>query len=266
MGVEDQAVRVSSEITARVSHDPHEVSVDPEPTVVFEETETAPVVEEHHRFVELGGVTSSNFFQHPLTHPRALDLALTRAYGSEWVEWNPETVIMHLGEHGTVSWNTFQKVSAVQALHQSNAFSQRWETFLWLTMALNGIEPDFDNMQVPVTPQCGLSVSVANSIAQQLWSGEVIDYIATVHRHDGLWTAVAPLDFVKLDRPTDFVDFAQVDMLWPRVKAAKLAPAGDTPEAIQLQRMLTCYEYVDDWNKRLVEQEKLVANAIKPRR
>ena len=37
--------------------------------------------------------------------------------------------------------------------------------------------------------------------APPAWSGELKEYVKAVYRHDGIWTAIAPANFVTPDKP-----------------------------------------------------------------
>lgn len=213
-----------------------------DPTVEYE---TGTAVESSHEHVKPAArtsVTVVNLFRHPDAHPIALDLCLLRKYGPEWYGWEPETLDIRIPQDfkvTEVSALTMAKVQACKAMHLVDTFWKQWEVFLWCTMALNGMFPDFEVMQVPTVSQCAISVDIANQLrADVSWSSEVSTYIGAVHQHDGIFVPQPPLSFVHVDSEDTAVDVEEVKKLWPAVLATDKMPSAETVTAEQLRRML----------------------------
>lgn len=210
-------------------------------------------------------VTLRSLFSHPAAHPIVLDLIVFNKYGLEWMEWEPETVQAALQkDFGNVSDLALSKLMAMRTLHVSGAFWREWEVFGWCCMALNGIFPDFQVMQVPSVEQCAIAVDIANRTRSDVsWSEEVRIYLSTVHVHQGIEVAQPPLeDLADVDIgafPTD-VPLQEIHKRWPEVRRTLVAPTGSTHLDEQLRRMLDVYEALEMSHARLRDQLPLVSN------
>jgi len=209
-------------------------------------------------------VTSINLFQHPDAHPVVLDKALTSRYGTDWLEWDTEVLEAVIPQDlGTDSVGdlTLDKIEAMRTLHVNSNFWSRWEVFLWLTMPLNDIPPDFVVMQVPTLAQCLVSTEIADSVHHNhVWSQELLDYLGVVYRHDGIFCPVPPLEEVEIDVP-DLVDQQAILRRWPEVSQSRIPPKGETIVDEQLRRMLVATEALEESRTRLQAQLPLVRHA-----
>jgi hypothetical protein len=208
------------------------------------------------------GVTRKNVFRHPDAHPLVLDLLLIQRYGDAWLGWEYETLEKLIPtdfDVDRVSDLNMSKIQAMKTLHLVDTFWERWEVFAWCTMPLTSIFPDFSIMQVPSVLQCMLAVDIAKRVREDVeWSEELKVYLATVHLHDGIILAQAPLDFVHVDAADYAVDVKSVSDRWASVRASKEAPKGATPEDEQLRRMLTLYVTLSEHRKQLHKQLEVV--------
>jgi len=207
-------------------------------------------------------VTLKNLYMHPEAHPVVLDLAMLLRYGAEWLTWEPETV-----QHAVavdlkgLSHLNFSKLMAMKTLHLSDAPWKQWEVFLLCAMPLNGLFPDFDNMQVPSVSQCLVAVDIMKRTRDMAWSDEVKTYLSVVHRHDGVLCTQPPLDFVKVDTSGIDIDCDEVTRRWPDVKKSGKPPTEMTMVDEQLRRLLICYENLQEHMDQLRHQLPLVQNA-----
>ena len=207
-------------------------------------------------------VTLSNLFRHPDAHPVVLDLCLIRKYGADWYGWEPETLELKIPQDfkvKEVSDLVFSKIQAVRALHMVDNYWRHWEVFCWCTMPLNGMFPDFEVMQVPTVAECMVSVDIANQIRSDVkWDAEIVAYLESVHRHDGIFVSQPPLDFVHIDTDGLVVDAKEIRMLWPVVLQSNKMPTGETVTAEQLRRMLSAQRYLEANRSLLRSQLPLV--------
>jgi hypothetical protein len=171
-----------------------------------------------------------------------LDLLLIKKYGEAWLGWESETI-----EHcvpidfgvDRISDINLSKINAVKTLHLVDTFWDRWEVFVWCTMALNATFPDFTHMQAPTVVQAAIAVDAANRIRSDVsWGPEVVGFLSVVHKHDGILVPTPPLDFVSVDTEGLPLDLEDVRRRWPVVRSEGKAPGEATPEAEQLRRML----------------------------
>lgn len=202
-------------------------------------------------------VTPKNLWRHPDAHPIALDLLLIRKYGVEWLEWEPETLQLVIPEDfstPSLSDLNLSKLQACKTLHLVDSFWQSWEVFLACTMPFNGEFPDFRIMQVPTVAQCLVACDVAHRIRDDVeWSNEMKEYVGTVYRHDGIFLALPPADFVHLVAPEE-IDQKTLAVRWNEVRSAGKAPTGDTHMDEQLRRLLTANDFLEESRVRLQKQ------------
>ena len=235
-----------------------------DPTEVLEvtgEEESTPVEAATTNFA---AVTKANFWHHPDTHPVALDLVLLRRYGPQFLEWEAETLRRAVPEDfhsSSLSELNLTKIQAVRTLHLVDTFWEDWEVFLWCTMALNGIFPDFSVLQAPTVAQCLVAVDTANHLRDDMpWGVEVKTFLDVCFRHDGLLVRLDPIDFLEITRDPTLADFKSIEDRWPKVRAARRAPAGETPEDEQLRRLLAAHLYLEESRGRLRHQLGLVTH------
>ncbi len=203
-------------------------------------------------------ITIINIFQHPDAHPYVLDLLLLRKYDPEWMEWEPETLrlhIMHDFPTTSVSDLAMAKLNAMKTLHYVGTYWRDWEVFLMCTMSLNGLFPDFVHMQVPNTAQCAVSVETANRVRDDVqWSDELKTYLTTVCKFDGVFCPPEPLEFVEVDGVEHGVDCADIRKRWPDVRRTGSAPQGSGVAEEQLRRMLTVQQVLIENREQLRQQ------------
>jgi hypothetical protein len=230
-----------------------------EPTT---EVETGTAEEPDAKVAAPGGVTSSNLLRHPDAHPIALDLLLLRQYGPQWMLWEGET-LQHIAPadfHGQVlSDLNLAKLQACRTLHLVDTYWQRWEVFGWCTIAMNGEFPDFDLLQVPTVAQVLVSVDAATRIREDVpFSDEIKGYIGSVYRHDDIFLALPPADFVTFDPQELPFDVGQLKSRWPDVRASRQAPTGETLVDEELRRLLVALDYLEASRTRLGDQLRLL--------
>lgn len=209
--------------------------------------------------------TFVNLFQHPDAHPYVLDLALLKKYGPEWMEWEVEVLELRIPSDfptKSVSDLNLEKLQAMKTLHYVDGFWQSWEVFISCVMPLNGLFPDFEIMQIPTVAQCAVAVDIANRVRDDVaWTDEMKAYLEVVHKFDGIFCAIQPLDFVTIDSEDYPVDCKEVSMLWPAVRKIMKPPTGDTSTAEQLRRLLVVHESLEEHRVHLQSQLPLLLHA-----
>lgn len=203
----------------------------------------------------------NNVFQHPASNPLVLDLLLLRKYGPNWLEWEPESLQLALQtDFSGVSDLNLHKVQACRALHEVDSFWVRWEVFVWCTMALNGVFPDFENAQVPTALEMMIAVDVANRIRDDIsWSDEVKEYIKHAAVFDGYMFLPKPLDFIDTDAASYGINTDAVQsLLREAVQGKRLTE--DSVEAEQVRRRLFLEEQYKTYLNNLRSQLPLVSH------
>lgn len=226
-----------------------------------------PQVDDEEKLAEAGalGVTAENFWRHPDAHPVALDYQLVKKYGTDWLEWEAETIEAQIPQDfktQTLSDLNMAKIQACKTLHLVDSFWDRWEVFVWCTMAFNGVFPDFEIMQVPTVAQCLVAAGVASALRKDIhFSQEVKAYLDTLHRHEGVLVALPPLEDVAVDTHEIHVNLEDIKKRLPRVLSSGKAPDGDTMEDEQLRRLLISNQYLEESRTRLRHQLRLLSHA-----
>ena len=137
----------------------------------------------------------SSFFSTSFATPVELASTLSDKYGTEWLEWEPETLWKEIRE----DWNTqisrinHEKINAAKLLLLSDSFWRNWETFEKVVLAFNSVMPLFDRKQDITVGQMVHAVAQANEMRQEAFSDEVLSYIAMQAKEEGFLWLPAPL-------------------------------------------------------------------------
>lgn len=245
--------------------EPSALSLEDERTTAKEETTEGDEDRAQTEKREPPKLTFINLFQHPDAHPYVLDMALLKKYGPEWMEWEPETLELRVTQDfNTASLSDLNrsKLNAMITLHYTDTFWLDWDVFLPCTMSLNGFFPDFEVMQIPTVSQCAVAVDIARRVREDVpWSDELRAYLDVVHRFEGIFCAIDPLDFVEIDGEDYPVDCKEVSMLWPAVRKSGKPPTAETVEAEQLRRLLIVHESLLEDRARLKSQLPILLDA-----
>lgn len=212
-------------------------------------------------------VTLSNFFQHPDTHPFALDFVLQRKYGPEFLLWAGETLEIRIPQDfktTTISDLNISKIQAMRTLHLSHTYWQRWEVFNWCTMSLNHLFPDFEVMQVPTVPQCLISCDIARRVdTDTVWSDEVKAFVSTVFFHEGVLCPIEPCNFVSFDTSELFVDAEEVKKHYADVIKTTKIPKVDPIVEEQLRRVLHAHLILEENRTALRVQLRMIDHGLR---
>lgn len=146
-------------------------------------------------------LTLRNLFTHHDAHPMVLDLALIKAYGTEWLWWEPETIwaSIHDTFKTSISEHNRAKIQAVKTIHVSEAPWELWQVFEKIIQALNNNIPKFDVMQKPQLEQLYAGVDIMDTIQQGKFSDEVKSYMAAAVLDEDVFFVPAPLDFIQVE-------------------------------------------------------------------
>lgn len=258
---QDTALGAVRRIQERIREFDHERQ---EPTEVLEVVGDDVPLPAEASTVNLTAVTKSNIWHHPETHPIVLDLILFRHYGPQFLEWEADSLRRAIPEDfhaSSLSELNLAKIQAVKTLHLVDTYWEDWEVFLWCTMALNGVFPDFSMMQAPTAAQCLVSVDTANRLRDDMpWADEVKSFIEVSFRHDGLLMRLDPINFITIQRSPDLADFKSIEDRWAKTRETHRPPTGQTPEDEQVRRMFGAHEYLEESRARLRHQLGLVTH------
>jgi hypothetical protein len=144
-------------------------------------------------------ITLDGIWRHHDAHPIALLLLCLDHYGTEFVEWMPETVKLTLERDGrAVSNANLTKLMATKTLLASPSPWRQWEVFHWISRALAGQSPNFTYLE---EPEIGHAMACANVMKildpSRKTSIEVDKYVAAMLRNEGIHYAPPPIDFAQ---------------------------------------------------------------------
>jgi len=140
------------------------------------------------------------FFSYHDAHPVALMLVLMEKFGTDWFEWEPETLkeeILSTFNATSISEHNWQKIQAVRTLTQTVGFWTEWHIFEKIVQALNNNVPRFDITQRCTLAQLMAGVDIANQIRDEEYDEEVQRYIAACFLDEGVIYAPPPLGFAQ---------------------------------------------------------------------
>jgi hypothetical protein len=129
-------------------------------------------------------------------HPLALDIALNKKYGEDWLEWEGETIFMDLTEAGEdIPEVNKQKIQALRAIRNTDLFWSEWPAFTTISMALNGIIPDASITERPTLSEMAFAVQVARVLRDMPFDDELSLWIAAEAEDEGVPWLPLPLSF-----------------------------------------------------------------------
>jgi hypothetical protein len=147
------------------------------------------------------------FFSFHDAHPVALTLVLMEKFGTEWLEWEPDTLkqeILTTFRATSVSEHNWQKIQAVRVLTSTMGFWNEWHIFEKIIQALNNNVPRFDIIQRCTISQLMAGVDIANTVRREPYGDEIQRYVAACALDEGVICLPTPLDFAQrvLSEPT----------------------------------------------------------------
>jgi hypothetical protein len=200
--------------------------------------------------------SARNIFVHHDTHPIVLDIKLMDQYGTDWFEWEPETLwreIMDDFRAPSISDHVKGKIQAVKTIHITDWCFTKWEVFCPIIQALNNNIPDFEVIRRPTISQLFAGVDIMTMIRNDVeFSQEVQDFIGAAMIDAGVTCAPQPLAFcqdeiieiqAELGRPID------PEPVKEKYKQMLLIPAeeavlGENPIDVQVAKLIIARDYL----------------------
>lgn len=151
-------------------------------------------------------ISIRNLFTHHDTHPIVIDFALLKAFGLEWMGWEPETIWSEVQYvfKSQISEHARAKVHTVRSLHVSNFPWEKWQVFEKIIQGLNNNIPRWAMMQAPSLEQLFAGVDMMETIRVMEFSDEVKLYMAGAVLNEDVLFVPAPLSFIQteISQPT----------------------------------------------------------------
>lgn len=217
------------------------------------------------------GIAPASILADPESHPAALEMILSSAYASDWLEWDLEVVKETVRQDFGVEMpdDNMNKVAAVGFIARSPAdFFLDWNAFEKICLALNGKPPrigsiaDLDPSEMVFALSC---VSILRKSLMQdgfgaAASDKVKAYCAARLFEAGLVVSPPSLQFADeliLKMAPHIADLAKKSMsLYNDTMEGKEAPvSGDDippPEYVQVYRLMKIAASVMDKNSQLI--------------
>lgn len=146
-----------------------------------------------------GRPRETTFFSSSVATPVEIDRTLVDQYGTEWLEWQPETLFqtIRMDFNTQISKVNQDKILAVQLLHVSDSFWRHWEAHEKVVLAFNNLIPMFDRVQDVTMGQLFHAVHQAHQIRRENFQDEVKGYMAAHAKAEGMIWLPPPLDVVQ---------------------------------------------------------------------
>lgn len=162
---------------------------------------------------------------------------LNDKFKTEWIDWEPETLWMELGEEGiNVTDEIKNVVGALQVVANTFFPFEAWHIFENVAHAFAGNDVNFSIVQPLELTEAASAVKILTTIRPNTeFELEVLDYIAAIAKSSGV--VYLPQDIFpgvqeRLDgMNNDIALKSRVRMIYPRVVS------GDSSEAIQTQKL-----------------------------
>lgn len=147
----------------------------------------------------------SSLFKDEQAHPLVLLRKYLSMFGLEALEWEPEVIRRSIQDETgtTVAKINLMKLMAAISVANHDSFWRDWQSFHFLSQALNNNVPSAGELQNQSVGQLMVAVDIANAIRADLgavsttpeFSESVARYIAAQAQEAGVWYLPSPLDF-----------------------------------------------------------------------
>lgn len=140
-------------------------------------------------------LTATNFLSHHDTHPLLLSLVILDRYGTDWLDWEAETLAAELKDdfrQSSISALNWQQIQAVRTCHVTPSPWKAWEVFCVVLQALNNNIPSFHTMQKPTVAQIMAALDIMGKIDTHTLSEEVEMFIAAAFLDEGVFYLPPP--------------------------------------------------------------------------
>lgn len=214
--------------------------------------------------------SSRNLFVHHDTHPIVLDIKLMDQYGTDWFEWEPETLwreIMDDFRTPSISDHVKSKIQAVKTVHISDWCFNKWDVFCLVTQALNNNIPDFEIMRKPTVSQLFVSVDIMTMIRGDVPFGDQVQqWCAAALLTEGVTYAPRPIAFCQ-DEIIQFVEDQGTPVDPGPVKEKYRVVTGlpsnevvleENPVDIQVAKLLVARDYLEMRREQMKHQLRVL--------
>lgn len=136
----------------------------------------------------------------PLISATALNVHCLKLFGSDFYNWDPDTVKSELGT--SVPEINLDKIQAVSTLVTTETFYRYWEVFEKIGNCFCCNEPRFDTV-TPLRPEECIWAMIEAKLNDETYGPyymEVIEYVKQVFKHEGVVVCPNYMNFLKLPK------------------------------------------------------------------
>lgn len=183
----------------------------------------------------------------PDTDALTLDLIMAGNFGKDWVTWEPETLWEMLSRIGGSNLPQIlrDKLQALKTMHSGDYFWEDEGIFEKICLALNGIEPDFEDRQYLNVSQIAKAVTISSKIKSAMFSDEVAAHVAAKAHQEGFIALPTVLAFAQPALSSLQKGLEGITAQVQRAYAAKTVPtAADDFLNVQLRKLYAVENYV----------------------
>lgn len=192
-------------------------------------------------------LSNNTFWTDPDTDPLAIDLTLVGNFGKDWIGWEPETLWEMIGRIGgqNLAQEVKDKVQALKTLHAGDYFWEDEGVFEKVAIALNGIQPNFEERQNLNIPQIAKAVNISARIKTTPFSEEIAAHVAAKAHQEGFLILPTMLAFAQPALSSLQTGLDTLVSHVQRAYAARVPPGtGDDPLSVQLRKLYAVEAYV----------------------
>jgi hypothetical protein len=146
-------------------------------------------------------LTLRNIFIHHDSHPIVIKFALIKAFGFEWLKWEPETIWSEIKRvfQSEISEHARAKIHCLRALVVGEQPWNSWQVFEKVIQGLNNNIPKWTLMQAPSLEQLYAGVDIIMTIRENKFGDEVRRYMAAAVLNEDIFYVPPPLDFIQVE-------------------------------------------------------------------
>jgi len=183
----------------------------------------------------------------PDIHPLDLRDRLTGKFGRDWIGWLPEVLKKDI----TTDALLLNKIQALQVCFSTDSPWQDWHIFENVGKAFNDQIPNFAIMQPLSLGECLVTKRILDSLRNDLFSEEVLIYMATMaHKDQLVYIPNEPDIQAKLDETNiDHELKGRVEVAWDDLDDSHLMDneyAEDDPVEQQLASLAILDQYLKE--------------------
>jgi hypothetical protein len=196
-------------------------------------------------------MTGYEIFIRKYIPPKAYRDELTRAFGSEWLDWEPETILMEIRrQYGVTPIESVKdKIFALQTFLTTDLFWDDFLIFEKIVLAFNDRDVDHDLIQCATPEELAYAMEVSTGLREKKsFVRDIPEYIRACHREAGVLVYHSALQQFQPTYEDSFRrDVAErVEGNLRKPDPFVLRDDEENPAAVQTAKTLDVYAYVGE--------------------